>query len=92
MGETIVNENGTITYTVDKTKLSLTKMQYMVGGYIQLVHDDGETQIVCNEDGKLDGRPENEEATDLWHDLNEDAWGDYLVGDVLILKGKARMD
>ena len=100
MDEIIKNENGTEVSILNETKLSLKDMQDYVDGYIELVYDDGDIQIVCNEEGKLMGMLENKEATDLWNDLieeaedglNIDAWGDYLVGNVLILKDKARMD
>mgnify|MGYP005751032001 CR=1 FL=1 len=78
--------------------MTLKEMQDAVNGTIQLVFDDGETQIICNEEGKLMNLPENERATDIWWDLldeTEDAHilsnYDVLVGDVLILKGKARI-
>ena len=75
--------------------MTLKEMQDAVGGQIELVIDDGDTQIVCNEEGKMMGLPENEEATDLWLDkLYEQGRSttDYLVGDVLVLEEKARME
>jgi hypothetical protein len=86
--------------------MTLKEMQDAVGGQIELAYADGETQIVCNEEGKIKGLPENEEATDLWNE-KLDKWNekldkmnsnpnfinsDYLVGDVLVLTGKARME
>ena len=75
--------------------MTLKEMQDAVGGTIQLVYDDGDMQIICNEEGKLIDLPENEKATDIWLD-KLDAQGngtiDYLAGDVLILRDKARMD
>ena len=76
-------------------QMTLKEMQDAVGGYIEIVYDDGDMQIVCNEEGKLMDLPENEKATDIWWD-KLDAQGkstlDYLVGNVLILQGTARMD
>ena len=96
MEEIIKNENGTEVSILNETKLSLKDMQDYVGGYIELVYDDGDTQIVCNEFGKIKGMPENEEATRMWYRKHHEKSGvpiqDVLVGDVLILKGKARMD
>ena len=75
--------------------MTLKEMQDAVGGTIQLVYDDGDMQIICNEEGKLIDLPENEKATDIWLD-KLDAQGngtiDYLAGDVLILRDEARMD
>ncbi len=78
--------------------MSLKEMQDAVGGQIELAYDDGEMQILCNEDGKLEGLPENEEATDLWNEkldkMNSNpnfVNSDYLAGDVLVLTGDGRM-
>ena len=82
----------------DDKEMSLKEMKDAVGGSIQLAYDDGKTQIICNEEGKLKGLPENEEATDLWNEKLDEfntnpnfVNSDYLVGDVLVLTGKARM-
>ena len=79
--------------------MSLKEMQDAVGGQIELAYDDGETQIVCNEEGKMKGLPENEEATDLWNEkldkMNSNPNffnSDYLAGDVLVLTGDGRME
>ena len=79
--------------------MSLKEMQDAVGGQIELAYDDGETQIVCNEEGKIKGLPENEEATDLWNEKldkmnsNPNIFNsDYLAGDVLVLTGDGRME
>ena len=82
-------------YKNDKP-MTLKEMQDAVGGQIELVIDDGETQIVCNEEGKIRGLSENEEATTLWYRRHHENSGtpihDVLVGDVLVLTGKARME
>ena len=91
---TKIKENKVKTIYKDDKEMSLKEMQDAVGGSIELAHDDGETQIVCNEEGKLKGLPENEEATDLWWkelEKQDKSTLDYLVGDVLVLTGKARM-
>ena len=79
-------------------KPTLKEMQDIVGGYIELVYDDGHTQIICNEEGKLLGLPINKEATDIWLELLEEGGGyivynysDVLVGNILMLNGEARM-
>ena len=86
-------------YKNDKP-MTLKEMQDAVGGQIELVIDDGKTQIVCNEEGKIMGLPENKEATTLWYRKYHKDSGtpfllpihDVLVGDVLVLTGKARME
>ena len=77
-------------YKKDK-KMSLEEMQQKVGGYIEIAYDDGETQIICNEEGKLIGLPINEEATYLWEKVLGYSPVDVLVGDCLILTEKARL-
>ena len=80
-------------YKNDKP-MTLAEMKKAVGGWIEYAHDDGETQIICNEEGKLRGLPYNEEATKLWYRKHHEKYGtplkDVLVGDVLVLTGKAR--
>ena len=87
-------EKPTTTY-IDDRELSLADMKVAVDGWIEVAFDDGETQIVCNEEGKIMGLPENEEATKLWYKKHHETSGvpmnDVLVGDVLVLTGKARM-
>ena len=81
----------------DKTKItrisdkepSLEKLQKLVGGYIEVAYDDGKTQIICNEEGKLHGQPFNSDATMEWGKLINAEPRDILVGDVVILSGKA---
>ena len=88
----------TITKIDKGKKPTLKEMQDIVGGYIELVYDDGHTQIICNEEGKLLGLPINKEATDIWLELLEEGGGyivynysDVLVGNILMLNGEARM-
>ena len=45
------------------------EIKKMVGGYIEIAYDDGNTQIICNEEGKIHGHPYNKEATDEWNKL-----------------------
>ena len=88
----------TETKIISDRELTLKEMQDIVGGYIEVAYDDGKTQIICNEEGKIRGLPINETATDIWHDKlskfnsNPNYISlDYLVGTVLILKDKALM-
>ena len=84
----------TTTYISDKEP-TLKELQSLVGGYIELVYDDGKTQIICNEEGKLNGSHYNSGATSLWHSLlRQDAFyeiPDHIVGDVVVLTKKALM-
>ena len=63
----------------------MKKLQDMVGGYIQVVEIKGK-QIIIDEEGKLKDKPLNEEATDLWG-----VDYDVIVGDAVVLSGKARL-
>ena len=80
------------TYKKDK-KMSLKQMQKKVGGLIEVAYDDGKTQIICNEEGRLLGLEVNSEATKIIHKLVCNSWpmSPTLVGDVLVLTGKARL-
>tara|TARA_Y100000034_G_C6733617_1_gene325149 strand:- start:285 stop:578 length:294 start_codon:yes stop_codon:yes gene_type:complete len=94
--EIIKNENGTEVSILNKTKLSLKDMQDYVGGYIEVVSLSDGSQMVLDEEGKLKDKPINYEATKRYvgeeYDDTCATWDyDYVVGDVLILKGKARM-
>ena len=82
----------------DDKPMTLKEMQDAVDGNIEIAYDDGDTQIICNEEGKILDLPENERATDLLWDLLDETENthilanyDYLVGSVLVLTGKARM-
>lgn len=45
----------------------------MVGGYLEFVWDNGDIQIICNEEGKFMKLPYNREATEIWEDLIKDS-------------------
>lgn len=66
---------------------TLEEAQFMVGGYIEVVHLDGDNILVCDEEGRLKDKERNEmatfNATQLGYKGNE-----YLVGDVLFCKDK----
>ena len=75
-----------ITEYIDDKKPTLKECQDFVGGPIQIVNDDNGRQIVFNEEGKLTGELMNYEATCEW------ACGyDYIVGNAMILSGKAKL-
>ena len=88
---------------IPKTKVisdkepTLKEMQKFVGGYIEIVTSaSGQEDIVLNEEGKLRGLPMNMVATTFWlgEDWNDDTsamQNDFIVGNAMILKGKARL-
>ena len=88
------------TIHIKDKKPSLKELQTLVGGYIEILYDNGKIQMICNEEGKLFNLPYNNKATDLWYKLlKEDKvkytfsiFGDELVGDVVVLYDKARID
>ena len=83
---------------------SLSTLQTLVGGLIQIVFDDKKIQIICNEEGKLLSMPINRKATEIWYNklcesdrefvrANPDyMFDDFLCGNVVILEGNSRID
>ena len=68
------------------TDFQLDELQQIVGGYVQLfplANEAGEV-MVMNEDGKIEGLPMNNKATELA--AKRLFQGDYIVGDVLVCK------
>ena len=82
-----------ITHRIDDKEPTYKEIKEMVGGYIEIAYDDGNTQIKCNEEGKIHGLPLNEEATKEWSKLLKVnsfyEMPDILVGDCVILTGEA---
>lgn len=67
-------------------KISLEEAQALVGGYVELVHFDGDNILLCDGDGVLMFKRINTLATSHAKQLG---WkGSYLVGSVLFLKEK----
>lgn len=65
----------------DKGKtFSLERLQELVGGYIEILPYRG-WLFVCDEEGKLKGKPLNVKATE-----EARRWFDPYVGDVLVCK------
>lgn len=58
------------------TDFSLTELQAVVGGFIEVVHLPDGRLMVVNEEGKLNGLPINPKASELYPDI--------IVGDVLV--------
>jgi len=65
----------------------LEQMQKLVGGYIEFAPFNATvdgvkySEVMCNEEGKMDGLPLNPLANHLWNNRN-----DMLVGDVVLVK------
>ena len=83
---------------IKNIKPTYEELTDMVGGYLEFVWDNGNIQIICNEEGKFMQLPYNREATELWVDLIKDNNGvsfyeevDCLVGNVVVLEGEARL-
>jgi hypothetical protein len=69
---------------LSKKKPTLDEAKEFVGGWVELVPLDNGDQLLCDEDGGLKRLKTNEEATDIV--------GQRIVGNVMILSGKARWD
>ena len=65
---------------VENVGTSLSVLQGLVGGYIEIVKTKDGKDMVVNEDGKSQGLPLNEEATAMY------VYGDsdVILGDVVI--------
>ena len=64
------------------TDFSLGELQSIVGGYIEIVGLLDNEIMVINEEGKLIDLPYNENATQLYQEV--DGFYDYIAGDVLV--------
>lgn len=71
-------------------EFSLEELQEYVGGWIELVLLDRETNkcMWIDEEGKLKNKPMNERATLLVRGKGLIADNDFIVGDALVTKGK----
>ena len=81
----LIKSNGEISKVLpgNGKVFTLQELQSFVGGYIEFRHMDGEI-MVMNEEGKIMGLPDNQEATNVLSELKAIASDDYVVGDVLI--------
>ena len=82
----IIKTDGTKEVTLFAEGTFLELAQKIVGGWIQLVRLNNKgIDLYLNEEGKLDGLPQNPIATALW---SEDyGLTDYIVGNVIITGG-----
>lgn len=87
-------------YVSYKCDPSLENMQALVGGYIEVVPmfskiGSMSCLVLCDEEGKLKGKPVNNRATLEWAkccpQLQQNGqFLDMLVGDIVVLTGKAK--
>jgi hypothetical protein len=81
----IIRTNGTKEVTLFNEGTFLELAQKTVGGWIQLVRLGDRGDLYLNEEGKLDGLPQNPTATALYSE--EYGLNDFIVGDVIITGG-----
>jgi hypothetical protein len=77
-------KNITETKTIIDKKLTLEEMQEFVGGLIELVYLKNGDHLIINEEGILLELSKNHEASEIA--------GQIILGNALILKGKARLE
>ena len=81
---------------------TLKEMQEFVGGNIEVVYSKSGSQIIIDEEGKLKDKSTNWEATEEWladkdgvtmadKGYHYDEYPDVIVGDAIILSGKAKL-
>jgi hypothetical protein len=94
---TVIKADGGLVKTALDKAPGLDALQAAVGGYIEIVPRFDEylgrkAVAYCNEDGKYQGLPLNKQATRFWgYALGVvppgAAFGDVLVGDIVVLTG-----
>ena len=63
-------------------ELTLEFMQDVVGGWIEIVTFENGNMLVCNEEGKIYGLPENILGTKIWEMYNGPT--DRIMGDIIM--------
>ena len=81
-----------ITKTITDKAPTLEEMQKFVGGYIQVVTAPNGDQIIMDEEGRFKPKQINKEATEHWLGDDWDEEYNNIVGDAMILQGKARLE
>jgi len=89
---TILKADGSVSIRYVTAPLALEELQAAVGGYIETVpyfdkYGPHDCVAFCNEEGKLNNLPLNEQATQAWQEAVGQPLGDVLVGDIIILSG-----
>lgn len=75
-------------------KMKLETAQELVGGYVEVVplfnkYLGQPCIVLCDEEGKLKGKPVNNRASLEWYKCLGHSVDDMLVGDILVLQGDA---
>lgn len=96
---TLIKTDGTVKKVVPKNgkSFSLKEMQGFVGRIIDMVPLPSGKEFVLNDEGKLDGLPKNERATEIWKEEypiekypeNND---ELIVGDVLLVEDLSEIE
>ena len=90
----VMSEDGsyiTIYLNDEDGEPTLKAMQEAVGGYIEVVYAENGDQIILDEEGRFKGKPINEDASEHWLGDKWDNDTANIVGDAIILSGKARL-
>ena len=90
----VMSEDGsyiTIYLSDEDGEPTLKAMQESVGGYIEVVYAENGDQIIIDEEGRLKGKPINEDASEHWLGDRWDNDTANIVGDAIVLSGKARL-
>jgi len=67
-------------------KPAVGQLEELVGGEIEIIYIDHETQLVINDMAELDGAPVNFRATKIYRKVHKDG---KVHGHAVILEGKA---
>lgn len=76
-------DGSVVDYPPKDRAYTLEEVQKAVGGYIEVVNLNSGYIMVINEEGKLNGLPVNQKATDLWGS----PW-DHIVGNALVCRSR----
>ena len=90
----VMSEDGsyiTIYLSDEDGEPTLKAMQEAVGGFIEVVYAEYGDQIILDEEGRLKGKPINEDASEHWLGDRWDNDTANIVGDAIVLSGKARL-
>ena len=76
-------------YVINDRKPSLDELQKMVGGYIEIVAEKYEKQLIANEEGNVLGLNINWVATKEYNDYFKKPG--MILGDAVLLEKNARI-